>query len=319
MFFRITGLSDQGEAVGAQGVPLSPGRSIAVDKLHVYGTPFFIQAELPIDSDKATTRFRRLMIAQDTGSAINGPARADLYWGAGDTAGRIAGRIRQQGQFVMLLPRELDMVEAGRHTPLPPVKPVLVATKGGAQAKARPRPPRPSLQLEPIAPAAVADLAAAGQTAVAVRHMSFERIDHAPPSAPPQRGRAQALARRHPLGRAAQAQAVRLRCAPRRRRPRASACRRPHPPRRRAEPTAARQPAAKIALKPAAPKPVLPVIGLDRRQKQRLARGTETIDSRIDLHGKTQSEAHLALLRLPASCPGAGRALRPGHHRQGPR
>jgi membrane-bound lytic murein transglycosylase A len=125
VFFRITGLSDQGEAVGAQGVPLSPGRSIAVDKLHVYGTPFFIQADLPIDSDKPSTRFRRLMIAQDTGSAINGPARADLYWGAGDAAGRIAGRIRQQGQFVMLLPRELDMREAGRHMPLPLPKPPL--------------------------------------------------------------------------------------------------------------------------------------------------------------------------------------------------
>jgi membrane-bound lytic murein transglycosylase A len=132
VFFRVTGLSDDGEAVGAQGVPLSPGRSIAVDKLHVYGTPFYIQAELPIDSDKATTKFRRLMIAQDTGSAINGPARADLYWGAGDTAGRIAGRIRQQGQFVMLLPRELDLVEAGRHMPLPPPKP---AIPEGAQAK----------------------------------------------------------------------------------------------------------------------------------------------------------------------------------------
>jgi len=138
VFFRVTGLSDQGEAVGAQGVPLSPGRSIAVDKLHVYGTPFFIQADLPIDSDKPVTKFRRLMIAQDTGSAITGPARADLYWGAGDTAGRIAGRIRQQGQFVMLLPRELDMVEAGKHTPLPlpkPVIPEVVATKGGAPAR----------------------------------------------------------------------------------------------------------------------------------------------------------------------------------------
>jgi membrane-bound lytic murein transglycosylase A len=140
VFFRITGLSDQGEPVGAQGVPLSPGRSIAVDKLHVYGTPFFIQADLPIDSDKASTRFRRLMIAQDTGSAINGPARADLYWGAGDAAGRVAGRIRQQGQFVMLLPRELDMVEAGKHTPLPLPKPAISqvakeGTKEGAQAK----------------------------------------------------------------------------------------------------------------------------------------------------------------------------------------
>ena len=63
------------------------------------------------------------MIAQDTGSAIVGPARADLYWGAGDDAARIAGRIRHPGRFVMLLPRELDMVEAGSHMPLPVAKP----------------------------------------------------------------------------------------------------------------------------------------------------------------------------------------------------
>jgi DNA-nicking Smr family endonuclease len=65
--------------------------------------------------------------------------------------------------------------------------------------------------------------------------------------------------------------------------------------RRRADPAAVRHPAAKTVIKPAS-KPVLPVVGLDRRQKQRLARGTETIDGRIDLHGKTQSEAHAALL-----------------------
>jgi DNA-nicking Smr family endonuclease len=67
------------------------------------------------------------------------------------------------------------------------------------------------------------------------------------------------------------------------------------PPRRRADPVAVRHPAAKAAIKPAG-RPVLPVAGLDRRQKQRLARGTEPIDGRIDLHGKTQSEAHAALL-----------------------
>ena len=51
VFFREVQLSDKDEAVGAQGVPLTPGRSIAVDKsLHVYGTPFFIQGELPIES-----------------------------------------------------------------------------------------------------------------------------------------------------------------------------------------------------------------------------------------------------------------------------
>jgi DNA-nicking Smr family endonuclease len=69
----------------------------------------------------------------------------------------------------------------------------------------------------------------------------------------------------------------------------------PPPPRRRADPAPVRHPAAKTVIKPAS-KPVLPVVGLDRRQKQRLARGTETVDGRIDLHGKTQSEAHAALL-----------------------
>jgi membrane-bound lytic murein transglycosylase A len=122
-FFRITGLSNESEPVGAQGVPLTPGRSIAVDRLHEYGTPFFIEANLPIESMKPVSPFRRLMIAQDTGSAIVGPARADLYWGAGDDAGRVAGRIRHPGRFVMLLPRELDMIAAGRYMPLPVPKP----------------------------------------------------------------------------------------------------------------------------------------------------------------------------------------------------
>jgi membrane-bound lytic murein transglycosylase A len=123
VFFRITGLSNDGEPKGAQGVPLTPGRSIAVDKMHVYGTPFFIEASLTVESAKATTPLQRLMVAQDTGSAIIGPARADLYWGAGDDAARIAGRIRHPGRFVMLLPRELDMIEAGHQMPLPAVKP----------------------------------------------------------------------------------------------------------------------------------------------------------------------------------------------------
>ncbi len=125
VFFRITGLSNEGEPVGAQGVPLMPGRSIAVDRLHEYGTPFFIDANLPIERAKPVSPFRRLMIAQDTGSAIVGPARADLYLGAGDDAARVAGRIRHPGRFVMLLPRELDMIAAGKHMPLPMSKPKL--------------------------------------------------------------------------------------------------------------------------------------------------------------------------------------------------
>jgi membrane-bound lytic murein transglycosylase A len=124
VFFRITDLANEDEPIGAQGTALMPGRSIAVDRsLHAYGTPFFIAADLPIASDKGGTKFRRLVFAQDTGSAIVGPARADIYFGAGAEAARIAGRIKNPGQFVMLLPRELDPVEATRDTPLPPERP----------------------------------------------------------------------------------------------------------------------------------------------------------------------------------------------------
>ncbi|MBV9561052.1 MAG: MltA domain-containing protein, partial [Bradyrhizobium sp.] len=124
VFFRVVPLSDKDEAVGAQGIPLTPGRSIAVDNsLHVYGTPFFITGELPIESAQSRTPFHRLMIAQDTGSAITGPARADLYFGAGADAGKVSGRLRHNMQFVMLVPKALNPVEAGRKLPLPDPRP----------------------------------------------------------------------------------------------------------------------------------------------------------------------------------------------------
>ncbi len=124
VFFREVQLSATDEAVGAQGVPLTPGRSIAVDKaLHVYGTPFFIEGELPIETEISKTPFRRLMVAQDTGSAIVGPARADIYFGAGAWAGQVSGRIKQAARFVMLVPKSLDPVERGRGLPLPNARP----------------------------------------------------------------------------------------------------------------------------------------------------------------------------------------------------
>ena len=124
VFFREVNLSDKDEAVGAQGVPLTPGRSIAVDKsLHVYGTPFFIEGELPIESEQSKTPFRRLMVAQDTGSAITGPARADIYYGAGADAGRVSGRFRHSMRFVILVPNSLDPVARGRKMPLPDPRP----------------------------------------------------------------------------------------------------------------------------------------------------------------------------------------------------
>ncbi len=152
VFFRETGLSDQDEPVGAQGVPVTPGRSIAVDRaIHVYGTPFFIEADLPIDSEKSTTKFRRLMVAQDTGSAIVGVARADIYFGAGNDPGRVAGRIRNPGRFAMLIPRELDPVEAGKHTPLPKPRPATLVAQDKMQDQAREKAPEKAASI-PLPP-----------------------------------------------------------------------------------------------------------------------------------------------------------------------
>jgi membrane-bound lytic murein transglycosylase A len=124
VFFKETPLGAQDEPPGAQGIALTPGRSIAVDRnLHTYGMPFFIDAVLPIQSEKPDTKFRRLMVAQDTGGAIIGPARADIYLGAGDEAARAAGRFKQFGRFVMLVPNELDPGRLERDVPLPLPRP----------------------------------------------------------------------------------------------------------------------------------------------------------------------------------------------------
>lgn len=92
--------------IAAAKVPLTPGRSVAVDRLlHTFGTLFFIDAPGLTAFDGKP--FRRLMIAQDTGSAITGAARGDLFTGSGDAAGEIAGVIRNAADFYALLPRSL--------------------------------------------------------------------------------------------------------------------------------------------------------------------------------------------------------------------
>jgi membrane-bound lytic murein transglycosylase A len=92
--------------IAAAKVQLTPGRSIAVDRLlHTFGTPFFIDAPTLTAFDGGP--FRRLMIAQDTGSAITGPARGDLFAGSGDAAGAVAGVVRHPAVFHALLPRPL--------------------------------------------------------------------------------------------------------------------------------------------------------------------------------------------------------------------
>ena len=106
VFFKLVEDFDPelGPVAGA-GVALTPLRSIAIDRtIWAYGLPFFIDAELP-SADETLRAFRRLMIAQDTGSAIVGPARADLFFGSGEAAGARAGAIRHKGDVIVLLPR----------------------------------------------------------------------------------------------------------------------------------------------------------------------------------------------------------------------
>jgi membrane-bound lytic murein transglycosylase A len=133
VFFQETPLRADDECIGAQGVPLTAGRSLAVDKrVHVYGTPIWIEAQLPVESEKPETKFRRLLFAQDTGSAIVGPARADIYFGHGQEISHIAGRIKQNGQFVMLMPQNVSVsgpvVAGAKDVPLPKPRPGLIVT-----------------------------------------------------------------------------------------------------------------------------------------------------------------------------------------------
>jgi membrane-bound lytic murein transglycosylase A len=151
VFFQETALGTHDECIGAQGVPLTPGRSLAVDKrIHVYGTPIWIEAELPIDSEKPETKFRRLLFAQDTGSAIVGPARADIYFGHGEEISHVAGRIKQYGQFVMLAPQSVTVsgaaVADATNVPLPRPRPqmtVTAAARSTTETTASIRAPKP--------------------------------------------------------------------------------------------------------------------------------------------------------------------------------
>jgi membrane-bound lytic murein transglycosylase A len=132
VFFSKTALTPKEEPLGAQGTPLTPGRSLAVDpSQHVYGTPIWIDAKLPISGETPTDTFQHLMFAQDTGSAIRGPARADIYFGHGENIPSIAGRIKQFGAFVMLAPKDVSVgaAEDVAKTPLPLPRPREIAVE----------------------------------------------------------------------------------------------------------------------------------------------------------------------------------------------
>ena len=97
--------------VGTQGVPLTAGRSLAVDRRFVPMTaPIWLAGTAP-DPDPAEQDrpLRRLMVAQDTGGAIRGPVRGDVFWGTGAEAGSVAGRMKHEGRYWLLLPRGLDV------------------------------------------------------------------------------------------------------------------------------------------------------------------------------------------------------------------
>jgi len=103
VFFREEPLPDpQLGPKGAQGVALTPGRSIAVDAQSIpYGTPVWLDSTEPLSS----TPLRRLVMAQDTGSAITGAVRADYFWGWGSDAEAQAGRMKQPLKLWVLWPR----------------------------------------------------------------------------------------------------------------------------------------------------------------------------------------------------------------------
>ncbi len=95
--------------IGALGVPLTPGRSIAVDRgLIPLGIPVWLQASRPDADASAPDRvLHRLVVAQDTGGAIRGGIRGDMFWGHGAEAAAIAGRMKHPGQWFLLLPNAL--------------------------------------------------------------------------------------------------------------------------------------------------------------------------------------------------------------------
>jgi membrane-bound lytic murein transglycosylase A len=105
-FFALTPAGDTAlGSKGTEGVPLTAAASLAVDnRIHPLGAPLYVSTMLP---DKPSRPFRKLLIAQDTGGAIRGAVRGDIYWGAGARAERLAGAMKSQGKLYVLLPNNV--------------------------------------------------------------------------------------------------------------------------------------------------------------------------------------------------------------------
>jgi membrane-bound lytic murein transglycosylase A len=109
IFFRTTPVADEEGPLGAAGVSLTAGRSLAVDRtLMTFHVPVWVHVSGLPDPGEAATEFRRLMIAQDTGSAIIGAARGDLFFGSGHAAGALAGRVRHAAEMSALVPKRTE-------------------------------------------------------------------------------------------------------------------------------------------------------------------------------------------------------------------
>jgi len=105
VFFKAQKLKD---ALGSQGVPLTPGYSLAIDKKWVpMGAPIWLNTTSPDKKAEKDIKFQRLMVAQDTGGAIKGVVRGDVYWGAGEKATTIAGMMKNKGHYWLLLPHHV--------------------------------------------------------------------------------------------------------------------------------------------------------------------------------------------------------------------
>ncbi len=115
VFFRELPLANPATGpVGALGVPLTAGRSIAIDPRYIpLGAPVFLATTYPASATPLT----RLVVAQDTGGAIRSPVRADFFWGSGAEAGAQAGRMRQPGRMWVLLPKDMKPNPAGAAAP----------------------------------------------------------------------------------------------------------------------------------------------------------------------------------------------------------
>ena len=109
VFFREVKVDDPAlGAPGAQKVSLTPLRSLAIDRsLWMFGTPIWLDANVPSGPSGEMQAFRHLMVAQDTGTAIKGHVRGDVYWGWGDRAALIAGHMKSPGSMIVLLPKKL--------------------------------------------------------------------------------------------------------------------------------------------------------------------------------------------------------------------